>query len=301
MERMLELAAEADDRLFRSPAERLADWRSRWAGLVAWFGADQPPTESDRLQQATVAAISDVLAMLRRVTEARRGGVSRESQLRHLASWFTNVPAEPAAHTLYGAVFGLASPRHVGIAHADPETISTRRSWWEAPAVEVSRTLVQTGQAPSPGRPGMIERNAPAQRRLRERQLAEAAGRRAAADQLAAGGVHGRGLSEAETVVLLALLDRALGARAPVRGTVAAGSAHGVRLILQRCDGVSTVRTVRGRLHLDGFRLTVTSLAGVAAPASAWLQAQAADAVPAGHEPAEPAENEAAAPAEVRR
>jgi uncharacterized protein (TIGR02677 family) len=296
MERMFELAAEADDRLFRSPAERLADWRSRWAGLVAWFGADQPLTESDRLQQATVAAISDVLAMLRRVTEARRGGVSRESQLRHLAAWCTNVPSESAAHALYGAVFGLGSPRHVGIAHADPEAIPTRRSWWEAPAVEVSRTLVQTGQAPSPGRPGMIERNAAAQRRLRERQLMEAAERRAAADQLAAGGVHGRELSEAETVVLLALLDRALGARAPIRGTVAAGSAHGVRLVLERCGGVSTVRTVRGLLHLDGFRLTVTPLAGVGAQTFARLQVEVADAAPAGNGPAEPAGNEAAEP-----
>jgi hypothetical protein len=147
----------------------------------------------------------------------------------------------------------------------------------------------------------MIERNAPAQRRLRERQLTEAAGRRAAADQLAAGGVHGRELSEAETMVLLALLDRALGARAPIRSTVAAGSAHGVRLVLQPYDGVSTVRTVRGRLHLDGFRLTVTPLAGVAAQTSARLQVEAADAAPAGNGPAVPAGSEVAVPAGVRR
>jgi uncharacterized protein (TIGR02677 family) len=259
VDRMLELAAEADDRLFRTQTDRAEDWRQRWAGLVAWFGADRPLTESDRLQQATVAAISDVLAMLRRVTEARRGGVSRESQLRHLAAWFTNTPAEPAAHALFGAVFALRSPRHIGVPHDDPEAIPTRRSWWEAPAVEISRTLVETGKAPSPGRPAAVERNDGARRRLREHQLVEAAQRRAAAERLAVGGPHGRLLSEAETVVLLALLDRALGARVPVRASVrASGSAHGVRLALHSCEGVTTVDTVRGRLHLDRVRLSVT-------------------------------------------
>lgn len=261
VEGMLELAAEADDRLFRTPVERLEDWRQRWAGLMAWFGAEASPTESDRLQQATVAAISDVLAMLRRVTEARRGGVSRESQLRHLAAWFANTPSEPAAHALYGAVFALRSPRHVGVPHDDPEAIPTRRTWWDAPSVEVSRTLVETGKGPNPGRPAAVERNEGTRRRLRELQLSDAGQRRAAAERLAAGGVHGRVLSEAETVVLLALLDRALGARVPVRAAVrASGSAHGVRLVLTPCAGVTTVETMRGRLHLERLRLTVTRL-----------------------------------------
>lgn len=286
VERMLELAAEADDRLFRTPAERLADWRQRWAGLVTWFGADVPPSESDRLQQATVAAISDVLAMLRRVTEARRGGVSRESQLRHLAGWFANTPSDASAHALYGAVFALRSPRHVGITHDDPDAIPTRRTWWDAPSVEVSRTLVETGRAASPGRPAAVDRNDGTRRRLRERQLADAVQRHDAAGQLATDGVHGRVLSEAETVVLLALLDRALGARAPIRAAVrASGSAHGVRLALSPCAGTSTVETVRGRLHLDGVRLTVTPLGG---PTASSPLGGSAAALPAVTIPADP-------------
>lgn len=263
VERMLELCAEADDRLFRTPAARLADWRQRWSGLVAWFGAHQPPTEVDRLQQATVAAIGDVLAMLRRVTEARRSGVSRESQLRHLAAWFASCPSDAAAHALYDVVFALRSPRHVGIAHADPDAIPSRRTWWEAPAVDVSRTLVETGRSPSPGRPAAVERGEGARRRLREQQLAQAGAQRAAAAGLAAAGVHGRVLSEEETAVLLALLDRALSARAPLRAAVrAAGSAHGVRLELAPCAGTSMVATVRGVLLLDGVCLSVTPLGG---------------------------------------
>ena len=274
VERLLELAAEADDRLFRTPAARLADWRQRWSGLVAWFGAPGAPTESDRLQQATVAAIGDVLAMLRRVTEARRSGVSRESQLRHLAAWFAGCPSEGAAHALFDAVFALRTPRHVGIAHDDPEAIPARRTWWEAPAVEVSRTLVETGRSPAPGRPAAVDRDDGARRRLREQQLAQAGAQRAAAGALAADGVHGRVLSERETAVLLVLLDRALGARAPLRAAVrAAGSAHGVRLELRPCAGTSTVQTVRGTLHLDGVRLTVTPLAGPPAGAPADLEA----------------------------
>lgn len=282
VDRMLALAAEADDRLFRTPHERMADWQQRWSGLLGWFGAEHGLTESDRLQQATVAAISDVLAMLRRVTEARRGGVSRESQLRHLAAWFSNTPTEPAAHALYGAVFALRSPRHIGLSHDDPETIPGRRSWWEAPAVEVSRTLVETGKTPGTTPPAALERNDAARRRLRERQLAGAAQQRAAARCLAAGGPHGRVLSEPETVVLLALLDRALGARVPVRARVrASGSAHGVRLVLEACEEVTTVQTVRGRLHLDRIRLSVIPLG--AAP----LHTAAPD-LPTGPRAAEP-------------
>ncbi len=264
VDRLLDLASEADDRLFRSPAERMADWRQRWDGLVAWFGAHQPPAESDRLQQATVAAIGDALAMLRRVTDARRGGVSRESQLRHLAAWFAGCPSEGAAHALYDVVLGLGSPRHVGIPHDDPEAIPARRGWWEAPAVEVSRTLTETGRAPSPGRPAAIARDEGARRHLREQQITQVAQQRTAAAALAEGGVHGRVLTERETVVLLTLLDRALGARVPVRARVrATGSAHGVRLELHPTMGTSTVETERGVLHLDGVRLTVEPLGAI--------------------------------------
>ena len=270
VERLLELAAEADDRLFRTPAARLSDWQQRWAGLVAWFGAHQPPAESDRLQQATVAAIGDVVAMLRRITEARRGGVSRESQLRHLAAWFAGCPSDGAAHALFDAVFALRAPRHVGIAHDDPEAISVRRTWWEAPAVEVSRTLVETGRSPSPGRPAMIDRDDGPRHRLLAQQRARATAQRAAAGALSAGDVHGRVLSEPETAVLLLLLDRALGARSPLGAAVrAAGSAHGVRLELSPCSGVSVVRSVRGVLRLDGVRLAVLPLHGGSPPGPA--------------------------------
>jgi uncharacterized protein (TIGR02677 family) len=259
VERLVELAATADERIFRSPADRLADWRQRWSGLAHWFRADVgAPSESDRLQAGTVSAITGVLSLLRRVTEARRGGVSRESQLRHLATWFTGVASDDAAHALFAAAFDFGTPRHVSVVHADPELIPTRRSWWEAPPVEISRTLVETGKPPSPGRPAKVERNDAGRRRLRDAQLAEQQARVLAAGSLATG-IYDRTLDEEETELLLGLLDLALSARVPVSGTtVSSGAAYGVKLTVAPHPVSTTVDTVRGRLHLDRLTLAVT-------------------------------------------
>ncbi len=88
IESLITRAAASDDRVFLSREERESDWRARWSGLAQWFVAAAGPSESDRLREGTMSAIAAVLSLLRRVTETRRGGVSRESQLRHLAGWF---------------------------------------------------------------------------------------------------------------------------------------------------------------------------------------------------------------------
>ncbi|MBV9446755.1 MAG: TIGR02677 family protein [Streptosporangiaceae bacterium] len=269
-DRIAALAAEADERLFRTTAERVADWRHRWAGLVQWFGADGPGagsrSEAERLQDATITGIANVTALLRRVTESRRGGVSRESQLRHLAQWFTSAPADTDAHALFQVVFGLGAPRHISAAYDDPDQIPGRLSWWEAEPVALSRTLVRTGKNQSLHGPAKIQRNEEELQRLRAEQLKATAQRRAATAQLAADGVYDRVLDEPEFQALLSLLDVALSARVPVSrvagtrapGPVATGSAHGIRLTLRPAAGSTTVRTVRGRLHLDGLRLELS-------------------------------------------
>jgi uncharacterized protein (TIGR02677 family) len=295
------LAAEADDNLFRSPEERLRQWRHRWGGLVQWFGAGQNgggtahnnPThnntmqrasEADRLQDATITGIANVTALLRRVTDSRRGGVSRESQLRHLAQWFANLSDDAAAHALYQAVFGLGGPRHVAVGYEDPDLIPGRQSWWEAEPVQLARTLVRTGRVAGLQGPGRIQRDDAARERLRAEQLKATVARRAAAGQLASDGVYERVLDEPETEALLSLMSIALVARVPVSrsvsaaggpGPVATGASDGVRLTLRPAPGVTTVRTVRGRLHLDGLAIEVTSASAAtnatatAAPASA--------------------------------
>jgi len=263
-DRLVEAAAEADDRLFATPVERLEDWRRRWAGLRSWLApaSADVTSEADRLSGATMAAIGDVLALLRRVTEARRGGVSRESQLRHLAAWFTGAGSEEAAHALFDAVFSLGGPRHVGVSHDDPEAIATRLSWWDAPAVELSRTLVQSGRAPGQGngRPARLERSDAARRHLRESQLADERRHREAAAALAASDAGGgAGLDEEQVAVLRRLLDFALATRVAGRaGPPLGAAAFGVRLTLTPTPGqFTTVDTKAGRLHIDGYALTV--------------------------------------------
>src|SRR5207248_2819136 len=102
----------------------LDDGRRRWPALRAWFAA-QPATQSraEGLRPATRAAGSAVMALLRQVTEAQRGGVNRSSQLRHLAGWVFNTPDEGAAYALMSAAFNIRSARHLGAAHDDAELI----------------------------------------------------------------------------------------------------------------------------------------------------------------------------------
>ncbi|MGH2930455.1 MAG: DUF2397 domain-containing protein, partial [Solirubrobacteraceae bacterium] len=143
---MLVLAARADDRPFLSADDKRDDWYRRWAALRAWFaegavagngGAEgSGESRAEGLRTATRAAVSAVIALLRQVTEAQRGGVNRSSQLRHLAEWVFAAPDEPAAHALMTAAFNLRTARHLGGAHDDADQVSSRATWWDAPGVD---------------------------------------------------------------------------------------------------------------------------------------------------------------------
>jgi uncharacterized protein (TIGR02677 family) len=253
---MLRLAAEADERPFLDPGELLDDWRRRWAALRAWF-ADETTSRAGGLRTATRAAVSAVIALLRQVTEAQRGGVNRSSQLRHLAEWVFNVPDEAAAYALMSAAFNISSARHLGGAHDDAEQISPRAAWWDAPGVEISVTLFRRGKAPTPGVPQPARANPAIRAELRRRQLAERQAEREAARRLLHDGAHDRVLDDAETRVLLRLLTLATEARTVVAGRLAA-AAGGNDVLTMRLvpnDEGSSVRTKNGVLHLPGFQL----------------------------------------------
>jgi uncharacterized protein (TIGR02677 family) len=255
---MLRLAAGADERPFLGFDELLDDWRRRWAALRAWFAPDQAgESRAAGLRTATRTAVSGVIALLRQVTEAQRGGVNRSSQLRHLAAWVFDAPDEGAAYALMSAAFNLRSARHLGGAHDDAEQISERAAWWDAPGVEISVTLFRRGKPPTPGVPQPV-RNQPAIRaELRRRQSAERAAERAAAGRLLESGAHGRVLDEAETRVLLRLLTLATEARTVVAGRVASGVGGNDVLTMRLVPSAqgSAVRTKNGVLHLPGFCL----------------------------------------------
>jgi uncharacterized protein (TIGR02677 family) len=263
---MLRLAAEADERPFLARDELLDDWRRRWAALRAWFADDTADRAAGRpaaqaraegLRTATRAAVSAVIALLRQVTEAQRGGVNRSSQLRHLAEWVFNAPDEGAAYALMSAAFNLSSARHLGGAHDDAEQISSRAAWWDAPGVEISVTLFRRGKAPTPGVPQPARANPAIKAELRRRQAAERQAEREAAQRLLGSGAHERVLDDAELKVLLRLLTLATEARTVVAGRLAAGSGGNDVLTMRLLpdEAGSSVRTKNGVLHLPGFQL----------------------------------------------
>jgi uncharacterized protein (TIGR02677 family) len=260
---MLRLAAEADERPFLGQDELLDDWRRRWAVLRAWFaaGADHDAaaaqSRAEGLRTATRAAVSGVIALLRQVTEAQRGGINRSSQLRHLAQWVFDTPDEGAAYALMSAAFNIRSARHLGGAHDDAEQISSRATWWDAPGVEISVTLFRRGKAPTPGVPQPARSNTAVKAELRRRQAAQRQAEREAAGRLLQSGAHARVLDDAETRVLLRLLTLATEARTVVAGRLASASGGSdvltMRLIPNQAG--SAVQTCSGVLHLPGFEL----------------------------------------------
>jgi uncharacterized protein (TIGR02677 family) len=265
---MLALAARADDRPFLSDADKRDDWHRRWAALHAWFAHD-PHSEAagksraEGLRSATRAAVSGVIALLRQVTEAQRGGVNRSSQLRHLAEWVFAAPDEPSAHALMTAAFNLRTARHLGGAHDDADQVSTRATWWDAPGVDISVTLFKRGKAPTPGVPQPARNNPAVKAALARRQAEQRAAERAAARSLLGNGAHQRVLDENETRVLLRLLTLATEARTVVAGrlTTATGGNDVLTMRLVPSDRGSTVTTQHGTLHLPGFELELTPAA----------------------------------------
>jgi uncharacterized protein (TIGR02677 family) len=255
---LLRHAAAADERPLMGPDELLEDWRRRWAALRAWFAPDElGESRGAGLRTATRAAVSGVIALLRQVTEAQRGGVNRSSQLRHLAAWVFNAPDEGAAYALMSAALNLRSARHLGGAHDDAEQISQRATWWDAPGVDISVTLFRRGKAPTHGVPQPVRSQAAIRAELRRRQSAERAAERAAAGRLLEAGAHGRILDDTQTRVLLRLLTLATEARTVVAGRVASGSGGNDVLTMRLVPSAegSAVRTENGVLHLPGFRL----------------------------------------------
>ena len=274
---VLTLAAKADDRPFLSDADKRDDWQRRWTALRAWFAADQQQESRDGqdsyngqdsrgesraegLRTATRAAVSGVIALLRQVTEAQRGGVNRSSQLRHLAEWVFAAPDEPAAHALMTAAFNLRTARHLGGAHDDADQISPRAAWWDAPGVDISVTLFKRGKAPTPGVPQPARNNPAVKAELARRQAEQRAAERAAARSLLDNGAHRRVLDENETRVLLRLLTLATETRTVVAGRLTTATAGNdvLTMRLVPSDTGSTVTTQHGTLHLPGFELELT-------------------------------------------
>ncbi len=263
-------ASAVDASPFATETERLERWESHWRGIVAWFvGSGDELCSADRLDRHTAAAISHLVSLLRRVTEGRRGGVSRESQLKFLARWFMATESDDDAHALFSASFGLRGTRHLAIAHDDPDVVAANRSWWNTPPVEVTTTLREHGKAPSPGRPAPLPDKSRERAAALEVQRLRRTAEVAAEDTLARGGLGDRILSREEFDVLLRLMDLALQTRATVVGSLPVqpggrageGRTRRLQLRLRHTSRASAVRTTDGRLTIPGIELELEDTA----------------------------------------
>ncbi|WP_431870020.1 TIGR02677 family protein [Nocardiopsis eucommiae] len=265
---LLSRAAEADERLFMDRTERLEDWSRRWWAVRAWFASESgSPTRAAELGQATRTAVSGVVALLRQITEAQRGGVNRSTQLRHLAAWVFDTPDDGAAHALMGAAFNSRSARHLGVAHEDGDEFAPTDSWHDAAGVEVSVTLFRSDRSPNHGVPKPVRRDTGARSELRRRQTEGREAERASAARLVSEGAHQRVLDDSDTKVLLRLVTKALESRSvsytrrdtspAVVGLLKSATADdaGTLIRLVPDERGSTVRTSQGRIHLPGFRV----------------------------------------------
>ncbi|WP_335991025.1 TIGR02677 family protein [Glycomyces sp. MUSA5-2] len=264
IDRLVEAAAEQDDRPFGTYAARLADWARRWEGVKAWLA---PPSvelgsEVDRLSHATFNAIADITGMVRQLADARRGGVSRESQLRHLAGWFASAPTMDAAHALFDVAFDLSGPRHVNRTYDEPEVHATAASWWDTDAIELSKTLLETGRsnANRDTRGAKVKRDETERRRMREHQAAMA--RRETESALAMADEAREDLARAvlderQFALLLSLLDKALAQRRGPLVRPVSAVAHGIKVTVSPSDHDTTVTAKTGTLRLAGLALAV--------------------------------------------
>jgi uncharacterized protein (TIGR02677 family) len=257
---MIDRVANVDDASpFIDLAERTIRWRARWDGLCAWFlGAPGFSAAADDLDRRTTTAISDLSALLRRVTETRNRGISRSSELQHLARWFAATEHDDDAHSLFAAVFGLTSVRHLSLVDEDAEPIAPSTPWREADPVIVPTTLRRRGQMPPAGRPGAIVDLSAAQRTLRERRHFEFVEAREAVERLATHGLADRVLDRHELAAFLRLVNRALRTRVTVSGALGEATHERVRLRLRESASDTVVATVDGTLALRGIEVEVT-------------------------------------------
>ena len=257
---ILALAAEGDDSvgLFGDPS----NWERRWDGMRAWFVVEPPAVSGiAQLASATTVAIRELLALLRRLTEATTRPIDRASELTHLARWFVRSTADEA-HELFDVAFGLGALSHLSIGAPDPEQVAMSTSWWVAEPAPVPVTLRKYGRRPSPGRPPPTADFAMAKRYLDERRQQEGAARAEAVQVLRTVDLTTDRLSDGTWQYLLELIDRALSTRDLGRRFEVTVAEAGVELIVRAPADVSTiVHSEHGELVVHGCEILLAVLA----------------------------------------
>jgi uncharacterized protein (TIGR02677 family) len=262
VDRLVELAAAGDDgaaAALRLGSDLRASWRTRWTGLERWLTpVDGWPSGLDELFTATTQAVRDVLAQIRRLSEADSRPVDRTSELVALARWFHRCDRNADAHALFDVAFGLGRTPRVSGLSADPTATGPRASWWSAEPVEIAVSLRERGQSSTPGKTARaVDFSGQREALAAEAKAAELA-RAGAAAGLASGPLAGRVLSRAELELLLGLVDECLLALPAGDGeALVHAAAEGVTVLVRPDPAACTVRSVDGDLVFEGLVVEV--------------------------------------------
>lgn len=196
---LLDAAAERDladtlDVTDDTRTEQRALWRHRWDGLTGWFVP--PPggqSHADVLRARARQAITALLLAVATINERRVSRADRAADLRTLARWFAEAPADADAHRLWHAAFGLTPARHLVI---DADTLDAREaageqastSWLDGEPLHVAPRLRRTGRYLRRGRPVSVVDRSEEKARLAKEAESEAAQLAAARRWLAVAG-----------------------------------------------------------------------------------------------------------------
>lgn len=257
VERMLDLATQAESADAIAAADvRRAHWAACWLGVVAWFGRSAGPNKAEQLDLSATTGIRELLALLRRVVEARREGVSRATQLESLATWLQGLD-DPSARALFQAALSVRTVRWLRTFREDPRAIEPGLSWRIAPPDPISHSLRHHGRQGSTGRAPPVREVELLDAMLRRRVAAN----REAARQVGASVLHaveqGRPLTADELRTVLDLLGRALATGAPQRGRL--GREGGLVLRLDPDPHVTSLLVAEhGTIQVPNARLTLT-------------------------------------------
>jgi uncharacterized protein (TIGR02677 family) len=262
--------ADALDPSDKARCALLEVWRRRWRGLTSWFlGGQGAPSQSEVLRHRARAAIPALLQAVATLNERRVARSDRAADLRALARWFAESDSDWDANRLFRAAFALAPARHLSVdqqtlAARDADPVSADTSWLDAPPLQISPRLRQSGHYSRRGAPSQIV-DLGAQKAYLAQLAQEEAARIGDARRRLATGCRLRlselpSLDENELDIFLDVLGAALAGRATASDVVETVSSDGtltIRLEPPDDGAVAAVATAFGRLEGPDFWITI--------------------------------------------
>src|SRR6202012_2751141 len=135
-------AAVPEDRL----SALLDDYRATLTGLLAWFGPGDNAARQLRRQLRDVVVPRGPWALT-----ARRGQLSRRTDLLALAGALERSATDDGAWSLWCAATGLFAARHLPHTSPQPAGPAGTSSFWNAAAAPASQHPLGGGTGPAPG------------------------------------------------------------------------------------------------------------------------------------------------------